>query len=80
METSNRDALELEELRTELRGDAFVPGDESYDGARSAWNLAADQRPALVVMAEDAADVAAAVRLARERGLVSPPDPNKGDS
>jgi FAD/FMN-containing dehydrogenase len=69
METTNRDALELEELRTELRGDAFVPGDEGYDGARSAWNLAADQRPALVVMAEDAADVVAAVRLARERDL-----------
>ena len=59
----------LEELRAGLRGDAFVPGDEGYDGARAAWNLAADQRPALVVMAEDAADVVAAVRLARERGL-----------
>jgi FAD/FMN-containing dehydrogenase len=59
----------LEALRTGLRGAAYAPSDEGYDGARSAWNLAADQRPALVVMAEDAADVVAAVRLARERGL-----------
>jgi FAD binding domain len=52
-----------------LRGDAFVPGDEGYDGARAAWNLDAHQYPELVVMAEDAEDVLAAVRLARERGL-----------
>ena len=69
METIKINALELEELRAGLRGTAYTPGDEGYDGARSAWNLAADQRPALVVMAEDAADVVAAVRLARKRGL-----------
>ena len=69
METTNRDVLEFEALRAGLRGTAYAPGDEGYDGARSAWNLNADQRPALVVMAEDAADVVAAVRLARERGL-----------
>ena len=65
METTNKDTLELEGLR----GTAYAPGDEGYDEARVAWNLAADQRPALVVMAEDAADIVAAVRLARERGL-----------
>jgi FAD/FMN-containing dehydrogenase len=69
VETIKINALELEELRAGLRGTAYTPGDEGYDGARSAWNLAADQRPALVVMAEDAADVVAAVRLARKRGL-----------
>jgi FAD/FMN-containing dehydrogenase len=69
VETKKINALELEELRAGLRGTAYIPGDEGYDGARSAWNLAADQRPALVVMAEDAADVVAAVRLARKRGL-----------
>jgi FAD/FMN-containing dehydrogenase len=63
------DGSAFEELGAGLRGDAFFPGDEGYDGVRSAWNLAADQRPALVVMAEDAADVVAAVRFARERSL-----------
>src|SRR3712207_6310436 len=69
VETTNRDALELEALRAGLRGDAFVPGDEGYDEARAAWNLNAHQHPALVVMAEGAPDVQAAVRLARERDL-----------
>src|SRR4051812_39443450 len=59
----------FEELRAGSRGAAYAPGDEGYDGARSAWNLAADQRPALVMMAEDAADVVAAVCLARKKGL-----------
>ena len=39
METINIDALELEELRTGLRGDAYLPGDEGYDRACAAWNL-----------------------------------------
>ena len=60
---------ELETLRAGLRGDAYAPGDEGYDEARSAWNLNARQHPALVVMAEGAADVLAAVRLARDEGL-----------
>ena len=69
METIKVGALELEELRTQLRGDVYVPDDEGYDGARAAWNLNAHQHPALVVEAEGATDVLAAVRLAREQGL-----------
>ena len=69
METIKVGALELEELRTQLRGDVYVPGDEGYDGARAAWNLNAHQHPALVVVAEGATDVLAAVRLAHEQGL-----------
>jgi FAD/FMN-containing dehydrogenase len=40
-------------------------GDPGYDEGRAAWNLAARQTPAVVVMAESAQDVPAAVRLAR---------------
>ena len=69
METINRGALELDGLLAGLKGAAYMPGDEGYDGGRAAWNLNADQHPALVVMAEDAADVVAAVRYARDRGL-----------
>lgn len=61
--------FEIEGLRARLRGEVFAPGDEGYDAARAAWNLDADQYPEVVVMAEDAEDVQAAVRLARERGL-----------
>jgi hypothetical protein len=56
-------------LRDRLRGDAYGPGDEGYDGASRAWNLNATQRPAVVIVAEHAADVVAAVRFARDAGL-----------
>jgi FAD/FMN-containing dehydrogenase len=52
-----------------LAGKTVRPGGERYDLARSAWNLAVDQRPAAVVLAETADDVRAAVRLAAGRGL-----------
>jgi FAD/FMN-containing dehydrogenase len=69
VETIKIDTLELKGLRAGLKGAAYVPGDEGYDEARAAWNLNAHQHPALVVVAEGAADVLAAVRLAREQGL-----------
>jgi hypothetical protein len=52
-----------------LDGKVVLPGDGRFDMARQAWNLAVDQRPAAVVFPESAADVAAAVRYAAERGL-----------
>src|ERR687885_419632 len=63
------DPSTLEELRAGLRGAAYAPGEEGYDEGRQAFNLNAHQHPALVVMAAGPADVLAAVRLARERGL-----------
>ena len=59
----------LEALRAGLKGEVCAPGDAGYDGARSAWNLSVQQEPALVVVAEGAADVVAAVRFARAEGL-----------
>jgi FAD/FMN-containing dehydrogenase len=44
-------------------------GEAGYDEARSAWNLAADQRPAAVVVARSAEDVRDAVLAARDLGL-----------
>jgi len=63
------DGSVLEGFRAALRGDAYAPGEEGYEEARAAWNLNAHQSPALVVAAEGASDVIAAVRLAREEGL-----------
>jgi FAD/FMN-containing dehydrogenase len=59
----------LQTLRAGLRGTAHAPGEEGYEEASRAWNLAAHQGPALVVVANGAADVMAAVRFAREGGL-----------
>src|SRR5918997_1392508 len=59
----------LEAPKDALKGGAHVPGDGGDDEARAAWNLNAHQSPALVVVAEGAADVLAAVRLACDEGL-----------
>jgi hypothetical protein len=56
-------------LKAAIVGRVFVPGEAGYDQARRAWNLAVDERPAVVVEAESAADVAQAVRYARARGM-----------
>jgi hypothetical protein len=63
------DSSTLEAFRAGLRGAAYAPVEEGYNEARKAWNLNARQHPALVVMAAGAADVIAAVRLARDEGL-----------
>jgi FAD/FMN-containing dehydrogenase len=52
-----------------LDGAVLGPGDPGFDQARAAWNVAVDQRVTAVVLAEDAADLAATVRYARRRGL-----------
>src|SRR5215510_9777256 len=70
MRTSNAVAYgAAQTLRAAIAGEVFVPGDPGYDRARQAWNLAADERPAVVVMAESAADVVQAVRFARAQGM-----------
>jgi FAD/FMN-containing dehydrogenase len=65
----SRAAADLAELRSQIAGSVVAPGDPEWDEARLAWNLAVDQRPALVALVEDAADAAAVVRYARAEGL-----------
>jgi len=60
---------EFAPLRDRVAGAVVTPGDEAWDEARQAWNLAADQRPAAVVIAESADDVLEVVRFARENGF-----------
>ena len=45
------------------------PDDSRYDDARLSWNLAADLRPAVVVLATSVDDVVSAVEYAAERDL-----------
>jgi FAD/FMN-containing dehydrogenase len=60
------DTEEAEILKNET---IVLPHDPSWNQARLAWNLAADQQPAAVALPESAKDVVAVVRWARERGL-----------
>ena len=62
-------AIDPASLRRDLEGQAILPGDERWDEARRAWNLAVDLQPAAVVQAAGADDVVRVVDLARERGL-----------
>ncbi|HET8692119.1 MAG TPA: FAD-binding oxidoreductase [Steroidobacteraceae bacterium] len=60
----------LAELKAALRGPLLLAGDPGYDAARRVLNESIDLHPAVVVQPTGAADVAAAVRFARERELL----------
>src|SRR5918996_1280368 len=53
----------------ELTGDIVTPDQREWDLARRAWNLAVDQRPALVALPADADDVRAVMQYAIRAGL-----------
>jgi FAD/FMN-containing dehydrogenase len=52
-----------------LRGDLIAPDHHDYDDARTVWNGTVDRRPRLIARCSGTADVAAAVRFARDRDL-----------
>ena len=59
----------IEQLREQVRGPVYAPGDDAYDEARAVYNAMIDRRPAVVVRAANAGDVIAAVNHAREAGV-----------
>ena len=63
------DPLDLEAFEADLRGSIVLPGSAEYDEARQVKSAQYDRRPAMIVRAADAGDVARTVSLARESGL-----------
>jgi hypothetical protein len=61
--------ISIRELRRELNGRVVAPGDNEYDAARTPFYGGFERRPAAIVMAADADDVAKVVELASETGL-----------
>ena len=49
--------------------DVLAPGDDGYEQARRTWNGLIDRRPTLIARPHNAAEVAAALLHARDRGL-----------
>jgi FAD/FMN-containing dehydrogenase len=60
---------EMSGLREAVAGRVLAPGEDGYDAARLSWQRRFDPRPAVIVEAAGVADVAAAIRFAREHEL-----------
>lgn len=69
----NRPAVDetaMAELATDFRGELILPNSPSYDQQRRIWNGSIDKRPALIARCAGVADVMAAIRFARQTGLL----------
>src|SRR5215467_5005976 len=64
-------AIQLEQLRSSVRGAIIQPGDQEYDAARKLYNGMIDKRPALIVRCTDVADVIAAVDYGRTNKMLT---------
>ena len=62
-------SISIPDLRSTIRGRVIAPSDADYDEARTVFFGDVDRRPAVIVRAADADDVATVVTLARETGL-----------
>jgi FAD/FMN-containing dehydrogenase len=59
----------IEDFRQTVRGAVLTTGDAGYDHARQVWNLAVEQYPAVIVIAQSAEDIAEAVGFANANNL-----------
>jgi FAD/FMN-containing dehydrogenase len=64
-------AIQIEQLRSSVRGSIIQPGDDAYEPARRVYNAMIDKRPALIVRCVDVADVIAAVDYARTNKMLT---------
>jgi hypothetical protein len=62
-------AAQRERLQRSVSGTLLLPGESGYAGAIQTWDLAADSRPPVTLVAASAADIAAGARWADENGL-----------
>ena len=63
------DAAAVSDLAGKGSGPVLTPDDAGYDEARRVHNGLIDRRPAVIARCHGAADIAAALALAREAGL-----------
>jgi len=63
-------ALDIAGLQDGFRGELLGPQDPGYDGARKVWNGSINRFPALIARCAGVADVIAAVKFAKDTGLL----------
>jgi FAD/FMN-containing dehydrogenase len=61
--------IQIDELRSQLKGEVVTPEDSGYDDARQVFFKGIDRRPLLVARVAGAEDVARVVTAARQGGL-----------
>ena len=61
----------VEQLKPQFRGQILTPSDEGYEVARKVYNAMIDKRPGAIARCVNVADVMAAVRAAREQGVLA---------
>src|SRR5262249_39820880 len=71
MEGRDMAAMQIEQVRSRVRGAIVQPGDGLYDTVRKVHNGMIDKRPSLIVRCVDVADVIAAVDYARTNDLLT---------
>jgi FAD/FMN-containing dehydrogenase len=69
MTAATIDADRVDAFSVSISGTVLQPGEDHYEAARRVHNGLIDKRPALIARCRGAADVSAAVGLARETGL-----------
>ncbi|HEY3070097.1 MAG TPA: FAD-binding oxidoreductase, partial [Gaiellaceae bacterium] len=69
MTATTIDADRVDAFSVSISGTVLQPGEDHYEAARRVHNGLIDKRPALIARCRGAADVSAAVGLAREAGL-----------
>jgi FAD/FMN-containing dehydrogenase len=69
MTATTIDADRVDAFSVSISGTVLQPGEDHYEAARRVHNGLIDKRPALIARCRGAADVSAAIGLAREAGL-----------
>ena len=63
-------ALDIAGLQDGFRGELLRPQDSGYEDARRVWNGSITRFPALIARCSGVADVIAAVKFAKDNGLL----------
>jgi FAD/FMN-containing dehydrogenase len=67
---SKVDSPAIRDLRSRVRGEVLTAEDPGFDDVRRVWNALIDRRPGAIIRCTGAADVMAAITIARERELL----------